>query len=348
MLEAETLKGRSGSGAMSFLRYDVTLKDWVIFAPERARRPHEGNAASLGSVRVGPGSVCPFCAGNESLAPQEIFALREIVGGPWSVRVIPNKFPALRVEENPAKWGERGLLREMAGCGAHEVLVESPDHDKFLGHQPILQVERVLRTLQARMNDLMQDTRLQAVILFKNHGEKAGTSLAHPHWQVIATPVVPHLLRQKHAVATEYFDATGRCLYCAVLEQELEDGSRVLAANDHFAAVLPYAARAPFETWIFPRRHESSFGRVAPAEFRPLAELLKEVLARVHAGLGNPDFNLVINTVARGDEGKRYFLWHLQLVPRLATPAGFEMGSGMSINTILPEEGARFLRGVRL
>jgi UDPglucose--hexose-1-phosphate uridylyltransferase len=260
------------------------------------------------------------------------------------VRVIPNKFPALRVEEDPAKSGEHGLFREMPGCGAHEVLIESPDHEAFLGHQPVEQIERVLQALQARMVDLMRDSRLQAIILFKNHGERAGTSLRHPHWQVIATPVVPHLLRQKHAVATQYFDMTRHCLYCVLLKEEMADEVRMLAANDHYAAFLPYASRVPFETWILPKRHESSFGSVPAKDLRPLAEVLKEVLTRIHTGLGNPDFNLVINTAARGDEGKRYFLWHIAILPRLSTPAGFEMGSGMTINTVLPEEAAKFLR----
>lgn len=332
---------------MSTLRYDVSLKDWIIFAPDRARRPHHNKHLSAPCV-LGKEPFCPFCPGNERFTPQEIFSMPDGPAGGWSVRVIPNKYPALRVEKDPGRVVQGGLFREMAGCGAHEVIIESPEHTMFLGHQPTAQIERVLRMVQLRMNDLMQDTRLQAVILFKNHGEKAGTSLAHPHWQVIATPVVPHLLRLKHTVATEYFDTTGRCLYCVLLEQELADRVRVLTTNDRYAAVLPYASRAPFETWILPRRHESSFGRVPGGDLWPLAELLKEVLSRLHAGLDNPDFNLVINTVARGDEGKRYFLWHVQIVPRLATPAGFEMGSGMSINTVLPEEGAKFLRDVNL
>jgi UDPglucose--hexose-1-phosphate uridylyltransferase len=332
---------------MSVLRYDVTLQEWVIFAPERARRPHSQNRVEKEATRA-PDEACPFCPGSEHLSPHEIFALRDRPNGGWSVRVIPNKYPALRVEEDPSRFEEHGLFREMAGCGAHEVVIESPDHAMFLGHQPVAQIERVLRTLQSRMNDLMQDVRLQSVILFKNHGEKAGTSLSHPHWQVIATPVVPHLLRLKHSVATEYFDATGHCIYCVLLEQELAEGSRVLATNDQFAAVLPYASHEPFETRILPRRHESSFGRVPSKDLWPLAELLKDVLSRLHAGLQNPDFNLVINTVARGDEGKRYFLWHVEILPRLSTTAGFEMGSGMSINTVLPEDAAKFLREVPL
>jgi UDPglucose--hexose-1-phosphate uridylyltransferase len=163
---------------------------------------------------------------------------------------------------------------------------------------------------------------------------------------MIATPVVPRLLRLKYTVATDYFDMTGNCLYCEKVEHELAEKKRVLAVNDHFVALLPYASHLPFETWILPLQHQASFGMAPPLQFRPLAEILKTVLLKLHRGLENPDFNLTIDTVSRGDEDKSYFLWHIRILPRLTTPAGFEMGSGMSINTVLPEEAADYLRNV--
>jgi UDPglucose--hexose-1-phosphate uridylyltransferase len=232
----------------------------------------------------------------------------------------------------------------MGGCGAHEVIIESPDHSAILAQQPVEQIEFVLRTLQVRFNDLMRDARFQTIILFKNHGEGAGTSLAHPHFQLIATPVVPQQLRIKHRIATDYFDRSGRCLYCVLLAEELAAGKRIIAENEHFAVFLPYASHVPFETWVLPKQHQASFGLVDGGLLRPLAEILKTALLKLHVALENPDFNLTINTVPRGDEDKEYFLWHLQVLPRLTTPAGFELGSGMSINTVLPEEAADFLR----
>jgi UDPglucose--hexose-1-phosphate uridylyltransferase len=332
---------------MSFLRYDVTTKDWVIFAPERARRPHDlkkGTAAAPPSE-----GLCPFCPGNEHLTGPEIYALRggTAVNTPgWTVRVVPNRFPALRIEEDHRRHEEGPLFRFMGGCGAHEVIIETPDHERFLAQQPVEHVEFVLRTLQLRFNDLMRDTRFQTIVIFKNHGEGAGTSLRHPHWQLIATPVVPRTLRLKHAVATDYFDQTGTCLYCVLLEEELAFQQRVIGQNEHYAAIMPYAAHVPFETWILPKWHRSSFGSVEPARLRPLAELLRNVLLKLYSSLEDPDFNLTINTVPRGDEDKRYFLWHMEIVPRLTRPAGFEQGSGMCINTILPEEASGFLREV--
>jgi UDPglucose--hexose-1-phosphate uridylyltransferase len=262
----------------------------------------------------------------------------------WSVRVIPNKFPALRIEEDNKHYGDG--FRYIGGCGAHEVIIESPNHNTLLAEQPVDQVERILRTAQARYLDLMRDARFQTVIIFKNHGESAGTSLKHPHWQMIATPVVPRMLRLKYSVATDYFDMTGECLYCDKLQQELRDKKRILAVDEQFVALHPYASHLPFETWIFPLTHQASFGQLESDRFRALAAILKTVLLKLHRGLDNPDFNLTIDTAARGDEDKPYFLWHIRILPRLTTPAGFELGSGMSINTVLPEDAAEYLRKV--
>jgi UDPglucose--hexose-1-phosphate uridylyltransferase len=262
------------------------------------------------------------------------------------VRVFPNKFPALRIEESPEHTEDSHHFSQMGGCGAHEVIVESPQHSTFFGQQPVEQVELVLGTLQLRYRDLMRDRRFQTVILFKNHGLGAGTSLQHPHWQLIATPVVPRLLRVQHTEAEEYFDRHGACLFCVMLERELDAESRILAGNDDYIVFLPFASRVPFETWVMPRRPQTSFAFVEPRELRSLAEILKIALLKLHTGLDNPDFNLTIDDVPRGDEDKEYFRWHMRILPRLSTPAGFELGSGMSINTVLPEDAAAFLREV--
>lgn len=330
---------------MSLLRQDITTNDWVIFAPERARRPHEWKTAGGGADSRA--ADCPFCPGNEGFTGPEIYALR---GGSapntpgWSVRVIPNRFPALRIEDETQRLEEGPVFRHMGGCGAHEVIIESPDHTLFLARQPVEQVEFVLRTLHFRFNDLMRDARFQTIVIFKNHGEQAGTSLRHPHWQLIATPVVPQMLRLKHRVAQEYFDQTGRCVYCVLLHEERLARERVVAENDHYAAIAPYASHVPFEVWILPKRHQSSFGSVDVGLLRPLAEMLKTVLLKLDSCLEDPAFNLTLNTAPRGDETKEYFLWHLQILPRLTTSAGFELGSGMSINPVLPEEAATYLR----
>ena len=334
---------------MSQLRFDLTTGDWVVFAPSRALRPHHFALEPKLPPPPPSKTPCPFCPGNEAFTPPEIYAVRSAGGSgqfPWRVRVIPNKFPALRIEADTRRVVEGPSFHYMGGCGAHEVIVESPDHAAFLSQQSVEQVELVLRTVQFRQQDLMRDRRFQAMIAFKNHGATAGTSLEHPHWQMIATPVVPRYLREKHAVATEYFDRTGECLYCVALQEELAAGKRILAQNPAYVALLPYASHVPFETWIMPRNHRSAFCDVPADELRPLAELLRLVLLKLHTALDNPSYNLTIDTVSRGDEDKEYFLWHMRILPRLTTPAGFEMGSGMSINTVLPEEARDFLSEV--
>jgi UDPglucose--hexose-1-phosphate uridylyltransferase len=189
----------------------------------------------------------------------------------------------------------------------------------------------------------MRDDRFQSVIVFKNHGEGAGTSLAHPHWQVIATPVVPRMLRLKNIEATEFYDREGVSLYNVLLHDELAAGKRVLTANDDFVAIMPYASHSAFETWVMPRRPQASFAAVEPAAMKSLAATLKRVLLKLHTGLDNPDFNLTIDSAPRGESDEPYFVWHMRIVPRLATAAGFELGSGMAINTVLPEDACAFL-----
>jgi UDPglucose--hexose-1-phosphate uridylyltransferase len=257
--------------------------------------------------------------------------------------VCPNKFPALQIEEDHRRIENGELFPQMGGCGAHEVLIESPHHDDFLAKESAEHVGLVLRMLHRRYCDLMRDSRFQAVIVFKNHGIGAGTSLEHPHWQIIATPVVPRLLRLKHIEATNYFDRTGRCLYEALLKEEQKRGERIIASNGEFVAMMPFASHLAFETWILPLRAQASFSQLSESQILPLAEILSRVLMKLYVGLENPDFNLTIDTVCRGDEDEPYFRWHIRILPRLATAAGFELGSGMSINTVLPEEAARFL-----
>jgi UDPglucose--hexose-1-phosphate uridylyltransferase len=336
---------------MSLLRYDVTTHDWVILAPERVRRPHDFQKRTAAVTEAPAANTCPFCQGNEALTAPEIYAVRS--GTPpntpgWQVRVVPNKFPALRIEEDHRRLEDGRLFRWIGGCGAHEVIIKSPEHERFLGEQSVEHIERVLRALQARYEDLRRDLRFQTIVVFKNHGEGAGTSLRHPHWQIIALPVVPHLLRLKHQVATDYFDQTGHCLYCDLLAEELTAKQRVVAFNKQYAAIMPYASHVPFEIWILPRLRQSSFGQVAGDRLRLLATLLKTVLLKLYHGLDNPDFNLTINNVPRGDEEEEYFLWHIEIMPRLVTPAGFELGSGVAINPVLPEEAASFLRSVEV
>ncbi|MDB5047097.1 MAG: galT [Fibrobacteres bacterium] len=331
---------------MSHLRYDVTTHDWVIFATERTRRPHD---LPPRPEQASDTSTCPFCPGKEGETHWELFRIPDPHRPEtWSVRAVANKFPALTLE---AKGGftERGRhFQQYDGYGAHEVIVESPDHFTPMALQSRMQIERVLVALQTRYRALMLDRRLRSIILFKNHGAAAGTSLKHPHWQILATPLVPRMLRQRHDIATDYFDRNFKCLHNVLLEEELSIGSRVLAMNEAFAAVLPYASHLPYQVRILPRVFQASFSQASWEQLGLLASLLKEVMGRLYTALGDPAFNLTFVSPPIGDEDEDYFLWHIDILPRLFTQAGFEMGSGMSINPILPETAAQELRDAAL
>jgi UDPglucose--hexose-1-phosphate uridylyltransferase len=328
---------------MSHLRYDVSTHDWVIFAPERESRPHDFHAPPPNPEEEK--AWCPFCPGHEGDTRAELLRVPDPADpGAWSVRVVPNKFPALAMEAEGG-FSELGRhFQRFEGYGAHEVIIESPEHFRPLALLPQAQIERILQALQMRYLELMRNRKLRSIILFKNHGVAAGTSLRHPHWQILATPLVPRLLRMKHAISTGYFDRNFRCLHQVLLQEELAAGVRVIARNDAFAAVAPYASHLPYQVRILPLSFQSSFSQATPIQRALLASILKDVLARLRTALGDPAYNLTFVSPPLGDEDEDYFLWHIDVLPRLFTPAGFEMGSGMSINPVLPETAAERLR----
>lgn len=206
------------------------------------------------------------------------------------------------------------------------------------------EVSDVLTAYQARYQALKQDQRLKYIILFKNHGETAGTSLVHAHSQLVATPVPPMTLRRRYEVAIAHYDDTGRCLYCDLAEEERKAKSRVILETDQFLVFHPFAAWVPFETWIMPKRHQPSFGQVNEEDLRELAQVLRRTLRALFDRLSDPDFTYIVHSAPTEDENKEYYLWHIQIVPRLTAIAGFELGSGIYISTILPEQSAVMMR----
>jgi UDPglucose--hexose-1-phosphate uridylyltransferase len=326
---------------MSELRQDPTTLEWVIIATERARRPDEFRLERRTTELPAYDPNCPFCPGNEHLTPPETYSVSG--EGGWRVRVVPNKFAALAPTGGNRRT-ERGSFRSMEGYGLHEVVIETPLHNGSLATAPVEQVEAVLRTYRQRQRALNEDRQVKLVVMFKNHGERAGTSLVHPHTQIVATPVVPPLIRRKFEVAIRLYDSTGRCVFMDMMHDELAEGSRIVMDTPWFVAFHPFASRAPFETWVMPKEHRSSFADSSDETLRNLASVLRSLLARMHRGLNNPDYNLIIHSAPIGDENREYFLWHLQIIPRLTDIAGFELGSGIYITTAAPEETAEFIR----
>ena len=330
---------------MSHFRQNPFTKEWVLMASERAGRPQPLHAERERGPLAHFVPSCPFCPGNESLTPPEILRVPGPGGEGWLLRVIPNKYPALsaegRVERHVQSW-----RRRIDGVGFHEVLIETPDHAQPLALLPEGHVAALLRTYLARFARLSADARVAHVTLFKNQGPEAGTSLEHPHSQIIATPIISTWLRTRLQEARRHWDDLGACVFCEVMREELEEGTRMLEASESFIAAAPFASSVPFLLHIYPRRHAASFGDITEREVADLARVLRSVLRRLYFGLGNPDFNYVIETAPAEEGGARYYHWHLRIIPRLTEVAGFELGSGIAINTVAPEAAAELLRGV--
>jgi UDPglucose--hexose-1-phosphate uridylyltransferase len=329
---------------MPELRHNLITGDWVILATERARRPEEF-ARPRQRKPVPPFlAACPFCPGNEGQTPGETFHLDD-PGDGWAVRSIPNKYSALAPQDAAVR-REDGIRQSLGGVGFHEVVIETPRHDITIPDLPIEHVEAVLRAFRSRFLAFYADPRIKHVIIFKNHGEAAGTSMEHPHSQIVGTPVIPRLIRIRVEEALRYYGDQGECLYCRTIREEMGGRSRVVSENERFVAFLPYAALSPFHLWIFPKRHGACFGTVPEEEMADLAAILKDTLLRVSVGLDDPDFNIVFRSLSPAEGSVKYFHWYLSLVPRVTRTAGFELGTGMFINPAFPEKSAEFLRGV--
>ncbi len=342
------------------LRKDPITGIWVIIA-DRGGRP----SGKL-EERELPPEGCPFCPGNEHMTPPEIYAVRpdggEANGPGWQIRVVPNRFKALDADMTLVREGV-GMYDKMSGCGAHEVIIETPDHYGLLCSMPRDQVVRVLETYRARLEDLRRDPRFRHVIVFRNYRLAAGASLRHPHSQVIALPIVPKLVKDKLISALEHFRSKERCIFCDVIRQEMYDAQRIVAQNEHFIAIVPFAARFPYETHIYPLRHCYDFVLIHEEEVWTLAAILQDVLARFFKLFGevgpdgherNVPYNIVLqtapNTLPRPGHPEYWgtieydYHWHIEIIPRLSRVAGFEWGTGFYINSRRPEEAAHDLR----
>lgn len=338
---------------MTEMRRDPVLKQWVIIAEERGRRPQDFEPVR----RDAHPKFCPFCPGQEEKVPSPIRVFTPPAGSgqkqPWLVRVVPNKYPVLKVEGQIEAKG-RGIYDMLSGIGAHEVVVETPRHDQSLDEFDLDHLTLLLGVYRERIEDLRRDIRFRSITVFKNYGAGAGATLPHPHSQIIATPVTPHNLATALRSTREYFHQKERCLYCDMIAQESEDGSRLVMMNERFVALCPYASRVPFEVHILPLHHQHDYCLQDPHDLRLLASILKDVLGRLRGALDDPPYNLALVTAPNTQAGIRRhgywetlwadFHWHIEIVPRLSPMAGFEWASGFTINPTPPEEAARVLR----
>jgi UDPglucose--hexose-1-phosphate uridylyltransferase len=330
---------------MPELRRDPVVGRWVIISTERARRPSDFATTRPAERRGGP---CVFCPGHESRTPDEVWALRPDGSAPntsgWLARVIPNKFPALRIEGDLERSGE-GLYDRMNGVGAHEVVIESPDHDARIEQLPVTHLAEVLRAYRERILDLAKDPRLEHVMVFKNQGDPAGATLEHTHSQLIATPIVPMMVAEELSGALQHYRIKQRCVWCDIVRQERQGGGRVVLEEGGIIALAPFAPRLPFETWILPVVHRSSYEEMPEPELVVVAAMLGEILRRMSRTLSDPPYNIILHSAPLRARTLDHFHWHLEIIPKLARVAGFEWGTGFFINPTPPEEAARYLRG---
>lgn len=332
---------------MPELRKDPVLGRWVIISIERAKRPKDFKFEPE-QKKISP-QECPFCPGNEKETPPEIYAIRENNNPPnspgWSIRVIPNKFPALRVEGDLNRRGE-GIYDRMNGIGAHEVIIETPEHQYDLADLTNESFVQLVMSYQQRILDLKKDPRLRYVMIFKNFGAIAGASLEHSHSQLIATPIIPKRVIEEMDGAKRYFEYRDRCIFCDIIAQEMRISKRMVSENHNYIAICPFAPRFPFEIWILPRHHVSNFEDTTASQLADLAFIIKDCLLRLKKALNTPPYNFVIHTTPITLKGIEFYHYHIEIIPVLTRIAGFEWGTGFYINPTAPEESASYLKNV--
>lgn len=294
---------------------------------------------------------CQFCPGKEFFTPPEIDVIRDAgtkANGPgWRVRVISNKFPALRIEGNLDQ-REIGMLEMMNGIGAHEVLIETADHTRHLADLTEAEIEAVIGKYQSRVRDLTGDKRFKYIVIFKNYGESAGATVEHAHSQIIALPMIPKYVQQELNGTQSYYDQHKRCVFCDILQQEYKDNARIIAQNDDFVAFCPFVPRYSFEFWIFPKKHSYDFALCSESERFSLAAILKETLVRLKLCLSDPSYNYYLHIAPVNYEGAKSFHWHIEIVPKLLNISGFEWGTGFYVVRTSPERAAQLLRETKI
>ncbi len=333
---------------MPELRKDPIINRWVIIATERQKRPSD---FPLEAEEQTSEELCPFCPGREDKTPPEILSYRDGSTKPnkpgWWIRVVANKYPALIIEGTLDKRGD-GIYDQMNGIGAHEVIIETPDHNLTLPDLELKFVEDVIWVYRDRIVDLKKDRRFKYILIFKNHGRKAGASLSHSHSQLIATPIVPKRVAEEIEWSKRYYNYKERCVYCDMVKQELSSKIRLVQENNHFIAFTPFASRFPFETWLLPKRHDNVFEDIQKTEVSSLAQCLKRTLQRLNKALNKPAYNFILHNSPLDTEQPLYYHWHIEIMPKLTNVAGFEWGTGFYINPTSPEEAAKFLREIKI
>lgn len=327
-------------------RQDRITKQWVACAPARSTRPQKTSSPTPDHDPTDDTAVegCPFCPGHEEKLPQVLWQLDASGDRPWQTRVVPNKFPALTLKDQP-EHQTCGLYETRRSYGQQEVVIDTPHHHQELAQMSVSQVDAVLQTYLLRYNTLRQADPPLIPFIFRNHGARAGASIAHPHSQIIATHFAPPRIEREEAAAHERFVEEGECPYCEMIMDERAAESRMVYANEAFVLFVPFAARVPYEMWILPRTHEPEFGRLTESDRAALAPVLHEAVSRLYDRLDAPAYNFYVRTALEYESDAPYLHWSLRIEPRTTVQAGFERSTGMQVNPSIPERDAAVLRG---
>jgi UDPglucose--hexose-1-phosphate uridylyltransferase len=318
------------------------------------RRPSDFELSSSEAYDVDS----PFVYGNEHKTPSEIYAIREYGSKKdtpgWKVRVVPNKYNALEIEKNPLTDFD-GIFEKMDGFGAHEIIIDTPKFpSKFQDLSPE-EVANVFKAAKERMIDLQKDTRIKYINIFKNQGPLAGASISHPHTQIIGMPFIPKNILLEIEQSRKHFEATSRCLFSDIIKSELKSKERIVEESDNFVTYCPYASFWPFETIVGAKMHGKDFAMLSDALLLELAKMTLSALKRINMALKDVSYNIFLKTVPPKREGvnpnfyyklDEFYQWNIEIVPRIPVIGGFELSSGIFINTVAPEESAKFLRSL--
>jgi UDPglucose--hexose-1-phosphate uridylyltransferase len=323
------------------MRQSSVSGEWVMYAPERRIRPHAARDPLASTPPVPDRDpACPFCPGNERMLPAIRMEMHGVNG--WQVRAVPNRYPALS-RNGTVTETTVGIYRMMQGYGDHEVIVETPLHNRPVSLMSADEVELLTEAYHRRYCEMASRPEIKTVILFRNHGPMAGTSLAHPHSQLIGVGIIPQSVRRREQLAAAHFHDKGRCLFCDIVDFEIRDGRRIIFQNQAFIGIVPFAAEVSCEAWVVPKIHKSDFQAISDSEKSDLADALRAILSVMREKLNDPDYNYVIHSSLSPTVAPAALHWHLQIKPILTTPAGFEMGSEIHINPSLPESDATLL-----
>lgn len=329
---------------MSEFRQNPITKNWVLIAPNRSKRPEDFKTYSVMHGLPDKDDKCVFCPGNEHFN-KELYRFPNNTD--WVIRVIPNKFQSL---EHTAVYRHKDFYVSHSGDGDHEVII-TRKHNEPVALQSIVDVELSLKTFIDRIEVLSKQPNLAYVQIFHNHGRDAGASIIHPHYQLLATPIVPPHIHSEILGCYHYYQNNSACIYCDIIKEEIAVKDRLVYESEHFVVISAYASRSPFETWILPKKHGARYEEMSVEELKHLSFVLKVTLGQLYTKLSDPPLNFYIHTMPirqssqHSAHEEKAFHWHLTIFPRITIWAGFEYATGIPVNPIPPEVTAKFLRG---